>query len=64
MRSRRFSRPTAAGDSEPGVLRDLEAADEISGQADRLLLAADAYSRFPTAVHDLVRVSRLNEAAD
>jgi hypothetical protein len=41
------------------MLRDLEAADEISGQADRLLRAAVAYGRFPTPVADLVRASQL-----
>jgi hypothetical protein len=46
------------------MLQDLAAADEISGQADRLLRAASAYGRFPTPVDDLVSASRLSEAAD
>jgi len=46
------------------MLNDLEAADEISRQADRLLRAADAYGRFPTPVDDLVRASQLSEASD
>jgi hypothetical protein len=46
------------------VLEDLDAADEISNQAGRLLRAADAYGRFPTPVDDLVRASRLSEAGD
>jgi len=46
------------------VLKDLEAADEICDQADRLLRAADAYGRFPTPVDDLVRVSQLSESDD
>jgi hypothetical protein len=46
------------------MLEDLEAADEISNQADRLLRAADAYGRFPTPVEDLVRASQLTEAED
>jgi hypothetical protein len=46
------------------VLQDLEAADEICDQADRLLRAADAYGRFPTPVDDLVRASQLTEADD
>lgn len=63
-RSRHFLRPTAAGDGESDVFEDLETADEINGQADRLLHAAGAYGRFPTPVDDLVRASRLSEAAD
>jgi hypothetical protein len=46
------------------LLEDLEAADEISHQADRLLRAAGAYGRFPTPVDDLVRASQLSEADD
>jgi hypothetical protein len=46
------------------MLQDLEAADEISRQADQLLRAAGAYGRFPTPVDDLVSASRLSEAAD
>ena len=46
------------------MLEDLEAADEISNQAGRLLRAADAYGRFPTPVDDLVRASQLREAGD
>lgn len=46
------------------MLEDLEAADEISSQADRLLRAADACGRFPTPVNDLVRASQLSEADD
>jgi hypothetical protein len=46
------------------MLQDLEAADEIGEQADRLLRAAGAYGRFPTPVDDLVGASRLTEAAD
>ena len=46
------------------MLQDLEAADEICNQVDRLLRAADAYGRFPTPVDDLVRASQLSEADD
>ena len=46
------------------MLEDLEAADEISNQADRLLRAASAYGRFPTPVDDLIRASQLSEADD
>lgn len=44
------------------MLRDLEAADEISGQVDRLLRRADAYGRFPTPVEDIVSAAALSQA--
>jgi hypothetical protein len=46
------------------MLQDLEAADDISVAADRLLRAASAYGRFPTPVEDLVSTGQLCEAAD
>lgn len=46
------------------MLQDLAAAEEIGGQADRLLRAAGAYGRFPTPVDDLVSASQLSEATD
>jgi hypothetical protein len=46
------------------MLQDLESADEIATQADRLLRAAGAYGRFPTPVDDLIRASQLSEAGE
>src|SRR6266567_3340115 len=46
------------------MLQDLEAADEIRQQADRLLRAADAYGRFPTPVDHLLRASQLTESEE
>jgi hypothetical protein len=44
------------------MLGDLEAADEIGRQVDRLLRAADAYGRFPTPVEDIVSAAALSQA--
>jgi len=43
---------------------ELEAAEEIRQQVDQLLMAADAYGRFPTPVEDIVAAAHLSTADD
>lgn len=46
------------------MLEDLDSADEITTQVDRLLRDADAYGRFPTPVDDIVAAAKLVQADD
>lgn len=46
------------------MLEDLESAEEIDRQVDRILRAADAYGRYPTPVDDIVAAASLTQADD